>query len=143
VIILDTDIISILDFGEGDAYAAVARRLASATTQRMCVTIVSFEEQMRGWLSYVSASRTLRRQVEGYRRLHHFLDWYAQQEVLDFTSSAAAQCETLQRSRVRVGTMDLRIASIALEHGAMHVSRNTRDFARVPRLRVEDWTQPE
>jgi tRNA(fMet)-specific endonuclease VapC len=124
VIILDTDIISILDFGEGDAYAALAHRLASAAPQRICVTIVSFEEQMRGWLSYVSASRTLKRQVEGYRRLHRLLDWYAQQEVLDFTNSAAARFENRQRSRVRVGTMDLRIASIALDHDALLLSRN-------------------
>jgi predicted nucleic acid-binding protein len=38
-----------------------------------------------------------------------------------------------------IGTLDLKIASIALEHAAMLLSANARDFEQVPGLRVEDW----
>ncbi len=41
---------------------------------------------------------------------------------------------------LNVRKMDLRIAAIVLEKGATLVSRNLRDFRRVPGLRVEDWS---
>ncbi|NUQ61540.1 MAG: hypothetical protein HUU20_03565 [Pirellulales bacterium] len=40
---------------------------------------------------------------------------------------------------LQIGTLDLKIASIALEHGATLLSANTRDFDQVPGLRVENW----
>lgn len=36
-------------------------------------------------------------------------------------------------------TMDLKIASIAIATSATLLSRNTRDFERIPNLHVEDW----
>jgi len=40
---------------------------------------------------------------------------------------------------VRIGTMDLKIASIALDHEATLLSANLRDFEQIPGLHVEDW----
>ena len=48
----------------------------------------------------------------------------------------------LRRARVRIGSMDLKIAAITLSHGAMLLSRNLTDFQQVPGLHVEGWTQP-
>lgn len=45
----------------------------------------------------------------------------------------------MRAERVRIGTMDLRIASIVLAHHATLLSRNLRDFRLVPGLRVENW----
>lgn len=41
--------------------------------------------------------------------------------------------------RLGIGTMDLRIAAIAIANEATLLSRNLKDFARVPDLKVEDW----
>ena len=42
-------------------------------------------------------------------------------------------------ARIRIGTMDLKIAAIALANDAILLSRNLTDFSKVPALRVEDW----
>jgi len=53
---------------------------------------------------------------------------------------ANAIAENLRHQHIRLGTMDLRIASIALSQDAIFFTRNTSDFNKVPNLKVEDWT---
>jgi tRNA(fMet)-specific endonuclease VapC len=60
--------------------------------------------------------------------------------LLPFDQAASDHCDRLIAQRIRVGTMDLRIASIALVHGFTLLTRNLRDFQRVPNLNAEDWT---
>jgi tRNA(fMet)-specific endonuclease VapC len=60
--------------------------------------------------------------------------------VVPFDAVAAAIFEELVAQRVRVGTMDLRIAAIALSRRMVMVTRNTSDFRKVPGLQIEDWT---
>jgi len=45
----------------------------------------------------------------------------------------------LRRQGVRIGSMDLKIACIALAHDATLLTRNAADFAQVPGLRIENW----
>jgi tRNA(fMet)-specific endonuclease VapC len=62
---------------------------------------------------------------------------------LPFNAVAAQQFENLVKQRCRIGTMDLRIAAITLAHDATLLSRNLKDFRKVPGLKVEDWTKEE
>ena len=63
-------------------------------------------------------------------------DW----EIVPFDERAADQFKRLRRQRIRIGTMDLKIAATAISHDALLLSRNLADFRRVDGLRVEDWT---
>jgi tRNA(fMet)-specific endonuclease VapC len=103
-------------------------------------TIISFEEQMRGWLAYGARSRSAEAQVRAYSKLHGMLDDFLVRPILDFDAAAAAEYQRLAKAKLRIGTMDLKIAAIALAQDALLVSRNLVDFQRVPKLRVEDWT---
>jgi tRNA(fMet)-specific endonuclease VapC len=48
--------------------------------------------------------------------------------------------DDLMTRRFRVATMDLRIAAIALANNSVLLTRNVRDFGKVPGLTTEDWT---
>jgi tRNA(fMet)-specific endonuclease VapC len=76
----------------------------------------------------------------GYGKLNETLDFYRTKTVLDFNAAAATQFQQLLRQKIRTGTQDLRIASIALAVGGTVVTRNQRDFQRVPGLSIEDWS---
>jgi tRNA(fMet)-specific endonuclease VapC len=40
----------------------------------------------------------------------------------------------------RLGTMDLKIASVALVNGAVLLTRNSADFGQISGLSIENWT---
>lgn len=60
-------------------------------------------------------------------------------DILRFDEHAADRFQGFRKQRVRIGTLDLKIACIALEQGAILLSANARDFNQVPGLRVENW----
>jgi len=138
VIILDTDLLTIIQRAESQEYENLVDRLDAANDE-VAVCIVSFEEQMRGWLAFIARASTSDDQIKGYARLHGLLEDYANRPILDFDHTAVIEYQRLKNSKVRVGTMDLKIAAIALAHNALLLSRNITDFRRVPGLRVDDW----
>jgi tRNA(fMet)-specific endonuclease VapC len=140
VYLLDTDHITILEKGRGAEWDRLQSRLADLGEGDVAATIISFEEQTRGWLSYLAQARSLTQQVEAYARLRRMAENYRWIPLIDFDSTAAVEFQRLKQSRVRIGTMDLKIASIALAQGATLLSRNRSDFEKVPGLIVEDWT---
>lgn len=144
MVVLDTDHLTILQRKEGNAYSRLDARLeAAASAHAICATLISFEEQMRGWLTFIARSRSIAKQVQAYERLHALLDDFHSRQILDFDDLAAEQYNGLGKSRIRIGTMDLKIAAIVLVNEAILLSRNIVDFAKVPGLRVEDWTAIE
>lgn len=144
MLILDTDMLTMVQRKSGEAYYRLNDRLEEASSSHgIFVSIVSFEEQTRGWLSYMSRSGMGEGQIAGYTSLHRLLRDYSTRKVLDFDESAFQKFQDLRAQRIRIGTMDLRIAAIALAHDATLLSRNLSDFRKVPGLRVEDWTVEE
>jgi tRNA(fMet)-specific endonuclease VapC len=142
MLILDTDHLTIIQRATEPAYTSLRSRLRQTTHGSVYTTIVSIEEQMRGWLTVLAQTRDMHQEVAAYRRLHALLAFFGDIAVLDFETAAADLFLQLRRSRIRIGSMDPKIAAITLSHGAVLLSRNLTDFRQVPGLHVEDWTQP-
>ena len=139
MVILDTDHLSIFDQDTIEGFN-LGRRLAVLPEEEVAVTIITYEEQMRGWLAYVARANTPDRQIEAYRKLRLHIERFRRIPLLNYDAKAAAEFERLRQARVRIGTMDLKIASIALANNAILLTRNLADFNQVSDLRAEDWS---
>ncbi len=140
MVILDTDHMSLLERTESTAGARLRSRLEPFAAGEWATTIISYEEQTRGWLGVLPQARSMSRQIEAYARLNKQLDHYRGITVLDFEERAATEYQRLRQARLRIGAMDLKIAAIVLARGAILLSRNRSHFGQVPGLQVEDWT---
>ncbi len=61
-------------------------------------------------------------------------------QVVPFDVKAHAVFANLQAAKIRISTMDLRLAAIAISRSMILLTRNTKDFRKVPGLVFEDWT---
>ena len=113
MLILDTDHMSLLEWGT-DESAGLRERLAEAPSDDIAVTIISYEEQMRGWMAYVAGAKSMEQQLEAYRRLRRHLENFRQVNVLDFDDAAAELFQQLRQAKIQIGTMDLKIAATVL-----------------------------
>jgi tRNA(fMet)-specific endonuclease VapC len=138
--VLDTDHLSFLEHSEHGPGKRLLGRLDVHPADQVVATIVSYEEQTRGWMAQIARARAIHQQIEAYRRLHRQLDHYRRIPLLDFDEAAAVRFQRLRAARIRIGTSDLKIAAIVLANDATLLSRNLVDFRKVPGLRVEDWT---
>jgi len=106
------------------------------------ITLLTVDEQLSGRIAQLRRA-TRPDQIElAYTRLVEAVLPLALLPILPYTQAAIARYESLLRMKLNVGKNDLRIAAIALEHGAVVVTRNLRDFGRVSQLAVEDWSVP-
>lgn len=133
--ILDTDHVSLYQRRHPQV---VARVLATAPVD-LTVTTITLGEQVQGRLAVIRQARSQPDAARGYLRLRETVVFYQTIQLVDYTTAAVDHFEALRRQGIRIGTQDLRIAAIALAEGAIVVSRNTRDFAQVPGLILEDW----
>ncbi len=138
MLILDTDHLVEYQKGTSAESQRLKERLAQQS-QPFGTTIISVEEIMRGWMAAIRRAREPRDQVNAYVKLRRLFQFFAVWRVLDFDQAAAQEFERLRTAKIRVGTMDLKVASIALARSATLLTRNRSDFETVPELVVEDW----
>lgn len=139
VYVLDTDHLAHMRH-ESQASSRLTARLDHVPADALSTTIISYQEQMRGWLAYLNDARSSEEIVSAYEELLAMHYSFCQLNVLPYDSGAEERFVQLRKQLRRLGTLDLRIASIVLNLDATLLSRNLRDFQQIPGLKVEDWT---
>ena len=138
--LLDTDHISFLQRGSGSEFSRLTFRMAQHPIADFALSVVSFHEQVLGAHNFINRARTNTDLIRGYTLLLETLQGFANAPVLQFDAEAIAVFDRLRGQRVRVSTMDLRIAAIAMSRNLILLTRNVSDFSKVPDLVTEDWT---
>ncbi|HYT90268.1 MAG TPA: type II toxin-antitoxin system VapC family toxin [Gemmataceae bacterium] len=134
--VLDTDILSLWQH----AHPAVSKHVAAHAADELAVTVITVQEQLDGWHARLSRAREHKEIADLYRRLADTVRFLSRVQIVSFSEGAIDRYEELRGLKLNIGKMDLRIAAIVLDQGATLVTRNTRDFARVPALQMEDWS---
>jgi tRNA(fMet)-specific endonuclease VapC len=137
MLILDTN-----HFREFAEQSLIGQRLMhrlNASNDEAFLSIITAEEALKGWLAQIQPHRQKDRGVSAYHDFQGCIDGLAKWFLLPWTHDAAETFERLRDLKVNIGTMDLRIACIALEYGATVLTRNLVDFEKVPGLQVENW----
>lgn len=116
-----------------------AQRRIEATGADVFISIISVQESVQGWLGLINRYKPGREQVHPYARFQQSIETLSKLAILPFDEAAARLFDTVSRRRLRVGTMDLKIAAVCLAHDAVLLTRNLADFERVPGLRAENW----
>ncbi len=138
--LLDTDHISLLQRRSGSEFTCLMVRMGQHSSIDFALSVVSFHEQILGAHNFINRARTSADVIRGYTLLSEILQGFATAYVLPFDAEAISLFDDWRGKQLRVATMDLRIAAIAMSRNLVLLTRNVSDFSKVPDLVTEDWT---
>jgi tRNA(fMet)-specific endonuclease VapC len=133
--IFDTDIFSLYLQQNLAVVGAVVRHISD----QVAVSIITVQEVWDGWEAVITRAKTPDQVAAAYSRLTDTLNELKNWSVVTFSTAAVIRYATLKKQKLNVGSNDLKIAAIAIETGATVVTRNRRDFTRIPGVVIEDW----
>lgn len=138
--LLDTDHISFLQRSSSLEFRRLTLRMSQYPISDFALSVISFHEQVIGAHSFINHAQNNTNMARGYKLLLETLNGFAKAPVLPFDAEAIAIFNEMRTQKVRVATMDLRIAVISISNNLVLLTRNTGDFSKVPNLIIEDWT---
>ena len=134
--VLDTDTLTL--FQEG--HPGVCTQFLQQPAGTVAITVLSVEEQLSGWYTQLRQAKRPERLAWAYRRLSENVRFLAQMDIMAYDVKAMQRFEQLRKQKIKIGRTDLRIAATVLEYGATLVTENTRDFIKVPSLKIVSWS---
>jgi tRNA(fMet)-specific endonuclease VapC len=134
--VFDTDHVTLFDH----RHAKLRQRLLAGPAGSVGVSPVTIQEYLKGRLAALSRYTSGPLQVQAYANLGASVVLFQQFPVVAYDAACENRFQQLRSLRLRVGTQDLKIAAVALTNGLIVLTRNRRDFGRVPGLVVDDWS---
>jgi tRNA(fMet)-specific endonuclease VapC len=138
MIAFDTDVLTEVLLGN----VTYVARVAAIPLPEQAVPVIVVEEIIRGRLNIIrqaEAGRTNISLVHAYELFEATFVDFLRLRILSYTEQAEALYREWRQQGIRLGTHDLRIGAICVAHNARLISRNRRDFERIPGLAVEFW----
>jgi tRNA(fMet)-specific endonuclease VapC len=136
MIVLDTDTLSLL-------FANHARVVARyrAETDDVVTTIISRIETLQGRFATLLKAADGAQLLIGQERLDRAESDLATFQQLPINAAVSSEFDRLRQNKKlkKIGRGDLLIAAITLANQATLVTRNEKDFRKVPGLRIENW----
>jgi tRNA(fMet)-specific endonuclease VapC len=119
----------------------LARVQAVPEDQPVVISIISRIEILEGRFASITKAANREELLIAAERLARDEERLGTIDILPVTKAVADQFATLRTNKKlkKIGRPDLLIACFALAHDATLVTRNTKDFANVPGLKVENW----
>ena len=138
--ILDTDHLSLIQ-RKGIEGQLILAKISTLDNPEIAVTVITYEEQIRGRLLYLAKAKSIEQQVKAYSGLQQLITDYRSIPIIPFDRTAVLEYQRLRRQYSRLGKMDLKIAAITLTNDAVLVTRNEGDFAQIAELKWENWSK--
>ena len=141
VCLLDTDTISnYLDRRRGNL--RLRKRIERESPDAVFISIITFEEIMRGVLNLLTQARKHPRNggkvVAYYGLLQNLLHDLRRFQILPYDADAETKYQQIPANIRQRHSQDCQIAAVALAHNITLITRNTRHFAGIPDLSFED-----
>jgi tRNA(fMet)-specific endonuclease VapC len=134
--LLDTDTLSLLLRG----HPRVTERVARAA-EEVAITLITRTEILQGRFAFVLKAEDSDKRLQAQQRLRESEDDLNRFTVVSIGPRAAEEFDRLRTNKrlKTIGRADLLIAAEALSARATLVTRNRKDFGRVPGLVTENW----
>jgi tRNA(fMet)-specific endonuclease VapC len=134
--LFDTDHLTLFDH----RHAALRQRFATAPVASIGISPVTIQESLKGRLAALARHASGPQQVQAYANLVSSVVLCQQFPIVSFDAACDLQFQQLRAALPRLGTQDLKIASVALVNKLILLTRNRRDFSRISGLTLDDWS---
>ncbi len=135
---MDTDYLSQLQRGDQQ----ILTHLAQIKPQSIGITIITVEEQIRGRLAKLRQVETKKNRQEmtlAYQNLRITVEDFKNYPIFDFTTEANARYTQILQEKLKIGRQDQKIAAITISINGILLTRNERDFSKIPNLKLEQF----